>query len=901
MADAILGVTARAKDEVSGPMGAAVKAFEDGARALEGANKRVVTAEREKREAMRQARESMKLAQQSAQDLSLAVSGLSGALQALAGQSGVSMRGIVLLQAGLKAFEAGIGAAVDFAKGLATTLATATKESAEFNYRLAEASTLVDTAQVPMGQLANVVRQLAGQYAQSPITEAKALYQAISAGAFTAADATAIMTTANRLAVAGVTDVFTAIDGLTNVVNAWGGSMQEAETYANTFFVAMRDGKTTVPQLASAIGGVAGTARQAGLTFKETAAAIAAITTVGISTDEAVTALNNALSKIVKPSREARAEAKNLGIEFNTAGMRAAGGLAPFLALIAHNSHLTSESIGRLFGNVRGIKAAFALAVNDGAKFNAILGDMDNQAGAVDQGIAKISETVQFQAQRYNALREVASGVLGDMVTKNDAVAGALEGVNVGMTSLVGLLMRTGTESRISREEASRFVREGLAKMAEAFAVLVDATPDIDGWFNALWTGASKVFPPLTAMAEAAALAANSIEAVKAEAEKPWAAGESSDPRAALNEQLGRTADGALKASTQLRVFAAEVRAGAVNEKVAAEIESKANESRKKDLEELQRLYKNLQDQRSQGIGSKQAEKDEKAAHAERVRQVREDLAELDKAEREKKRAKKEADAEYVRLVVGDLKLQEEEAKKRGALLKSEREATDRSEIAAEERMMARRKSVVEALRGVASSLYSGFRTAFSQIIDQEKSFGDAFLAMAADLAAQLAESLLFRGFDALIGAAIGGLGTGPLGLLGKVFGFAGGGVVGPGGQPVKMAEGGMITGGTPGEDSVLVAAMPEEAFLPRYLVRELRRVLAVPASGQASFAAGGVVGGGGGGWGASAPFVFAPQYLQSVPMTAAQQQAHFLDALIPALKRMHTQGYLDFLTPRRR
>jgi TP901 family phage tail tape measure protein len=117
-----------------------------------------------------------------------------------------------------------------------------------FNTAMAEVNTLLADSN-ELVKLNEEAKALAATFGGSPTAQAQAFYQAISAGAGNAEEATALLTAANKLAIGGVTDVTTAVDGLTSITNAYGIETSKASTVSDAFFVAMRAGKTTVGEL----------------------------------------------------------------------------------------------------------------------------------------------------------------------------------------------------------------------------------------------------------------------------------------------------------------------------------------------------------------------------------------------------------------------------------------------------------------------------------------------------------------------------------------------------------------------------------------------------------------------------------------------------------------------------
>ena len=275
---------------------------------------------------------------------------------------------------------------------------SAIEKTIAFQNGMAEVSTLVDTNKVSMQQLTKAVLDQSNAFAAAPTDEAKALYQIISAGATNAKTATEYLTAANKLALGGITDIFTAADGLTSIMNAYAGRVKNVADVSDSLFVAMRDGKTTIGELASSLGRVAPIAAQTGVSLDELDAAIAAITTGGINTDEAVTGLRDILTAIVHPTTMAKKEAALLGLQFNTTALQAEG-LQKFLVNLMAKTHANTDVLASLFGNVRGIIPILSLAGAAGQKFTQIMDDMAHKTGATADAVNKM-KTPGYEMER---------------------------------------------------------------------------------------------------------------------------------------------------------------------------------------------------------------------------------------------------------------------------------------------------------------------------------------------------------------------------------------------------------------------------------------------------------------------------------------------------------------------
>lgn len=289
----------------------------------------------------------------------------------------------------------------------------ATEAASKFGQGIAEITTLTNEASLGFDSVFDSVLNMNEAFGGGTQAQTKAMYDAISAGAANAAEATNLLTASNKLAVAGKTDVSTALDGLTSSINAYGASFQDAAEFSDVMFTAVQKGKTTIPELSAVIGRVAPTASALGVSFGELNAAFAAVTAKGLKTEEAATGIKAALSNIVKPSSDATAEASRLGIKFDAATVRSKG-FATLLKDITSSSKFNADSLSKLFGSVEGLNAVLALTANGGTKFADALAAMDKSAGVTDGAFATMSEQLAFQEKRFDALKENALILIGD-------------------------------------------------------------------------------------------------------------------------------------------------------------------------------------------------------------------------------------------------------------------------------------------------------------------------------------------------------------------------------------------------------------------------------------------------------------------------------------------------------
>jgi TP901 family phage tail tape measure protein len=295
-------------------------------------------------------------------------------------------------------------------------LSVLAKKTSDYVGALAEVSTLVDTSSFDMAAISRSALEQARIFGAMPTTQVAAFYQAISAGAGTAESATDLLTTANKLAVAGVTTVDVAVDGLTSVMNAYGKEAGTATEVSEAMFVAVRAGKTDVALLSTNIGKLAPIASTAGVSLNDVLAATAALTKGGVPTSTAMDGIRAAIASVIKPSSQAAAAAAEMGIDFNVAALESKG-LAGFLNDVAIKTGGSTEKMALLFGGVEALTPVLTLTGKAADDFAEIIGDLGDKTGILDEAFDKMALTPGFQMNRITATLAAGFISLGTAIT----------------------------------------------------------------------------------------------------------------------------------------------------------------------------------------------------------------------------------------------------------------------------------------------------------------------------------------------------------------------------------------------------------------------------------------------------------------------------------------------------
>ena len=293
-----------------------------------------------------------------------------------------------------------------------TAFLTTASAATGFADKMAEVSTLVDTATFDLSGLTDAILAQSVAFGKNPVETAGASYQIISAGASDATTATEQLYVAQMLAAGGVTTVETAADGLTSAVNAYGSGTLTSTAAADAMFVAMKYGKTTIDELSSSLGAVNPLAAQMGVSFDEVNAAVAALTKGGMSTSVATNGLRAILAAVAKPTEEAKKQAAALGIEFDAAAIQAMG-LGKWIAHVKEKTGGSVPVMAQLFGGVEALTPALALTGSAGKDFNSTLDAMKSKGGATQEAFDKIAASAGFQLARVWFAMKVAAIDLG--------------------------------------------------------------------------------------------------------------------------------------------------------------------------------------------------------------------------------------------------------------------------------------------------------------------------------------------------------------------------------------------------------------------------------------------------------------------------------------------------------
>ena len=315
-----------------------------------------------------------------------------------------------LLKTGLKA------GALAGATALVGLGAASIKMGIDFEKSMAEVATLIpDISEKAFGKMKDDVLDLSAELGVATNQSVPALYQAISAG-IPRENVMEFMTVASKVAIGGVTDLETAVDGLTTVVNAFGYETSEAGRVADVMFTGVKLGKTTMDELSASMFQAAPLAAALGLEIEDVVAATATLTKSGTPTNVAMTQIRQSMVALSKPTKEMADLLEKTGYASGEALLKSKG-FAGALDILSEAAGGNKEMMAKAFGSVEALQAVLGLTGENAAMAAEDLDAMSKASGAADEAFETMAETTSYKLNKaINAMKVEMTRVAVDVL-----------------------------------------------------------------------------------------------------------------------------------------------------------------------------------------------------------------------------------------------------------------------------------------------------------------------------------------------------------------------------------------------------------------------------------------------------------------------------------------------------
>lgn len=386
--------------------------------------------------------------------------------------------------------------------------------SSQFESAFAKTQTIMDTAAMSAYDMRSEILDLSRDSAMAATDVSEAVYQAIS-GSVATQDATAFVSQANQLAVAGFTSLTNATDVLTTTLNSYKLEASAVGGVSNVLIQTQNLGKTSVDELASSMGRAISTGSAYGVNLQNLATGYVELTRSGIATAEATTYLSGMLNELGDSGSKVGAILQQeTGRSFGQL-MQDGWSLGDVLKVLSDSVDGNAEALMGLWSSQEAGKASNAIMTQGIADFNAVVAQMDKEmsgaTGTTEKAYKTMTNTSEFiDKQLSNSVNNLAiafgddlrpavdgvkkllTGIIdwgAEFIQQNPWVAAAFAGLTVGVGVLAVTLTLYTLKTKIATSETLKLTAAmatnpvtlaitAIAALAAGVAVYASASAD---------------------------------------------------------------------------------------------------------------------------------------------------------------------------------------------------------------------------------------------------------------------------------------------------------------------------------------------------------------------------------------------------------------------------------------
>lgn len=351
---------------------------------------------------------------------------------------------------------------------IAGTLNSATAESRSFGAAMKAANTMAGKDAAGFKVLKGQVAELAADIPIARDALANGLYQVISNGV-PEDNWISYLEASAKSAIGGIADVGEVVKVTSTIIKNYGLEWSAAQDIQDKIQLTAKNGVTSFEQLAAALPRVTANAATLGVSIEELMAIFSTLTGVSGNTAEVSTQLAGVFTALVKPSSEAAKMAQAMGIEFNAAAIKSAGGLQNFLKNLDLSIKKYAESSGmleqevqsKLFGSAESLRALIPLMGNLSGKFGENIEALKQSAGTIDAAYNDMANTGAASLQKLKNYWSQYTDHIASVVSRVLPVLDFSAQVGVTATSILTLSKQLHTLNvtlKLSRFEFVRYI-----------------------------------------------------------------------------------------------------------------------------------------------------------------------------------------------------------------------------------------------------------------------------------------------------------------------------------------------------------------------------------------------------------------------------------------------------------
>lgn len=321
------------------------------------------------------------------------------------------------------------------------------KTAGQFEKSMQNISTLISGDATPaIKEMEKGIIELSKKLPKTPNELGASAYDIFSAGITDTADALNVLEQSAKLSIAGLGTQEQAVDLVTSAINAFGLEAKDSEEVANILFTTVKQGKTTVGEMAAQFGNMATAANAAGITFEDMQAQVAGLTSIGLKTAAAQTSLVQLFVESTKQGNKFTTTMGKSGItQAKFTKLIGEKGFVGALEAARDTMGLTNEGMKELFGSVEAQKAAFGLLTEAGDTYRDTLGQMDRGTQDFNDAVDKNSKGFEQSMVKMKSAWERLSITFGETGAL-DAASGTIESLADALDTVSPFLKQWGDD-----------------------------------------------------------------------------------------------------------------------------------------------------------------------------------------------------------------------------------------------------------------------------------------------------------------------------------------------------------------------------------------------------------------------------------------------------------------------
>ena len=277
---------------------------------------------------------------------------------------------------------------------LVSTFNDAQEAAREFSLRVGEISTIAGGALGSINEISDATLELSRNLGIATDEVAEGLYQTLSNQVVEAGEAIRFETTAAKLSITTHSQLKESINALSSVMNSYQLDISEAEEVSAVLFKTVELGRLRMGEFGDVLGRVSPLTAALGISYKEMAASLAAITQKGVPAHTAITQLTAVTQKLLRPTDKLQELYHKWGVETGPEAIRRFGGLRGVLLKMKDATAGNDKEFADLLGRIRSMVGAMNLTTDKAGALTHALDEMLDPTADLDAAFAKMESTI---------------------------------------------------------------------------------------------------------------------------------------------------------------------------------------------------------------------------------------------------------------------------------------------------------------------------------------------------------------------------------------------------------------------------------------------------------------------------------------------------------------------------